>query len=86
MVQVEFYGIPRQRAGIASIVIEATNVGELLDNLSNELPKFAQACLTDRSLNPEFLLSVNGRHFTRDVTEVLAANDRILILSADVGG
>ena len=85
-VTVEFFGIPRRRAGVATIELEAVALGELFAQLADRLPSFAQSCLEEGRLQPGYLASINGRTFTRDATTPLRPNDRVLILSADVGG
>lgn len=82
----EFFGIPRQRAGRASIEIEAATLGEGLRALGEQLPEFAAACLADGNLQNGYLASHNGRTFTRDPALELHPGDSILILSADPGG
>ncbi len=86
VVSVEFLGIPRLRTGRATLSIDAKTVGELLDGIARECPGFHESCLADGSLRPEYLLSIGGRVFTRDRNTPLAADDEVLILSADVGG
>ena len=86
VINVEFFGIPRERAGVSSINLEAKSVEELLSKLHQQLPRFAERCLSDGRLNPEYLMSINGKQFTRDETTQLSDGDSVLILSADVGG
>ena len=85
-VRVEFYGIPRHRAGLAAIEVEAATLGEVLDKLAIGLPPFAQACLSAGELRPGYLASINGRLFTSDRAAAVAPGDAVLILSADAGG
>lgn len=86
VIQVEFYGVPRLKAGISSIQVEADTVAELLDQLKKNVPSFADACIKDDQLASDYLLNINGKSFTRDVSTQLLAGDHVLILSADVGG
>lgn len=85
-VRVEFYGVPRLRAGIDSVVVEADSVAELFSALQTMAPEFAEACLPDGQLAKEYLLNINGTSFTRDSATQLKDSDVVLILSADVGG
>jgi len=86
-VRVEFFGIPRSRAGRESIVVEGTNLGEVLASLRTALPEFADACLReDNTLRPEYLLNVNGTMFSKSLDRPLNQNDTLIVLSADVGG
>ena len=85
-IQVEFFGVPRLKAGVASTQVSADNVADLFTALREQLPEFADACLNGESLAAEFLLSINGTQFTRDESFNLNKGDHVLILSADVGG
>jgi len=85
-IRVEFFGIPRLRAGRPSLTVEAGVIGELLDGIARECPGFRDACLSAGALRPEYLLSIGGHRFTRDRTTPLSAGDDVLIFSADVGG
>lgn len=83
---VEFFGIPRLRMGGAKLELEAGSLDDLLQQLAILSPSFEQGCLSQGQLAPEFLVSINGRQFTRDNNTPLRAGDQVLILSADVGG
>ena len=85
-VRVEFYGIPRARAGVAAIELEATRFDDALRILSVRLPEFARHCLEAGRLRPSFLANLNGRRFLVDLATPLEDGDSLLILSADVGG
>jgi molybdopterin converting factor small subunit len=85
-VTVEFFGIPRQRAGVAELVVEAGTVAEALAAVERACPRLAGLVRADGQVAPEFLLSWEGQRFTRDLGARLRAGDRLLILSADAGG
>ena len=85
-VRIEFYGIPRQRAGLESIDIEAATLGEAFQQLSEQLPQFADACLSGGQMQPSFLANLNGENFTTDPLTPLEPGDTVLIISADAGG
>ena len=87
-IRVEFFGIPRKRAGVAEANIEGDSLQSACRELSRRFPKFAAECLTGErdSLRPGFLASVNGQSFTTDPTTPLKEGDSLLILSADLGG
>ena len=85
-VTVEFYGIPRQRAGRAELSVPAQTVAELLDGIERACPGLAGLRQPDGRLARHYLLSVEGRHFVTDVQQPLGAGDRVLLLSADAGG
>ena len=82
---VEFLGVPRQRAGVAEMVIEAETLGQLLTTLSHRLPTLSELIVGDR-LHPAFVANLNGDEFISDPDTALRANDYVLILSADAGG
>lgn len=84
-VTVEFFGIPRQRAGMAELVVEAGTVAEALAAVERACPQLGLV-RADGQMAPEYLLSWEGRRFTRDLRDGLRAGDRLLILSADAGG
>ena len=82
---VEFLGVPRQRAGVAELVVEAGTLGQLLAVLSHRLPSLSELIVGDR-LHPAFVANLNGDEFISDPGTALGANDYVLILSADAGG
>lgn len=85
-ITVEFFGIARKRAGLASIEIDAESVGAALDILARRLPHWADACLDQGHLKKSFLANINGQAFVRDREHWLDDGDHLLILTADVGG
>ena len=87
-VRVEFFGMPRQRAGLAAldVEVESLTLGDVLIAAGNELPEFARTCLDGSRLKPGLLANINGLHFTTDAQTILSNQDAVLILAADVGG
>ncbi len=85
-VRVEFFGIPRERAGCSAREFEASTLGELLKQTADEFPRFAEGCLTENRLREGYLANINGRTFTTDPEASLQDGDCVLIVSADVGG
>ena len=85
-VRVEFYGIVRQRAGVAAAEAEGATLGELLAEVSRQFPQVAESCLDGSRLRTGYLASLNGIRFTTDPAESLSHGDTVLILSADAGG
>jgi molybdopterin converting factor small subunit len=86
VVTVEFYGIPRQRAGRAELAVAARTVGELLEAVERDCPGLAGLRRPDGRLAAHYLLSIDGRQFVTDVRQELRPGDRVLLLSADAGG
>jgi molybdopterin converting factor small subunit len=82
---VEFFGVPRECAGISELEVHALTLGELLTTLATRLPKFAPLVDADR-LQPSFTANLNGDRFVSDPATALDGDDRVLILSADAGG
>jgi hypothetical protein len=85
-VTVEFYGIPRHRAGRAEVVVQATVMADLLAAVKRVCPGLAD--LTDQAgrLAPHYLLSIDGVDFTKDITRSVEPGMRIMLLTADAGG
>jgi molybdopterin converting factor small subunit len=83
--RVEFLGIPRQRAGVAELEIEADTLGQVLDVLAVRFPSM-RALVAEGRLHPSLVASLNADLFISDPATRLANDDRLLILSADAGG
>ena len=82
---VEFLGVSRERAGIDEIRVEANTLGHLLGTLAARMPGLAELIDVDR-LHPSLAANLNGDRFISDPKTPLSDDDRVLILSADVGG
>jgi molybdopterin converting factor small subunit len=82
---VEFFGIPRERAGVSELEVDARTLGELLDALAARFPELRQLITRD-GLDSSVAANLNGDLFVRDRTMLLAENDHVLLLSADAGG
>ena len=83
--QVEFLGIPRERAGTSQLEIDATSLGELLETLAERFPALGELIEDDR-LHPSIAANLNGDTFVSDPDTALADDDHVILLSADVGG
>jgi molybdopterin converting factor small subunit len=82
---VEFLGIPRERAGVSEVEIEAETLGELLGTLASRFPHLREL-ITERGLHPSVAANLNGDEFVRNPNRTLSGNDRLILLSADAGG
>ena len=82
---VEFLGIPRERAGISELEIDADTLGDLLTTLVQRVPALSEL-VTPRGLHPSIAANLNGDEFICDLRTKLTRDDRLLLLSADVGG
>lgn len=82
---VEFLGIPRERAGISELEIEADTLGDLLTTLVARVPALSEL-VTAKGLHPSIAANLNGDEFVCDLGTRLSPADRLILLSADVGG
>ena len=82
---VEFLGIPRERAGISCVEIEADTLGQLLGALADRFPTLSDL-ISHGALHPSVAANLNGDEFVSHPETPLADDDHVLILSADVGG
>ena len=83
--RVEFLGVPRERAGVAQLEMQADTLGQLLAALVIRFPSLGDL-ITEDQLRPSVVANLNGDQFVSDPRTQLTANDCILILSADAGG
>jgi molybdopterin converting factor small subunit len=83
--RVELLGLPRERAGVAELELEADTLGQLLTALAIRFPSFNELIAVDR-LRPSFTANLNGDRFISDPATRLTESDSVLILSADAGG
>ena len=82
---VEFLGIPRERAGISEIELEAETLGQVLGQISARCPGLGEL-ITSEGLHPSVVANLNGDEFVNSLDTRFAEDDRLLILSADAGG
>jgi molybdopterin converting factor small subunit len=82
---VEFLGIPRERAGISELELEAATLGQLVSALATRCPGLRELITHDR-LHPSIAANLNGDEFVSDPSRRLVPEDRLIILSADAGG
>lgn len=85
-IRVEFFGIPRARAGVPGTTARGAKLGEVLAELAGRFPELAAACLEGNRLRAEYAANLNGQSFVRDPETALAPGDSLLILSVDGGG
>jgi molybdopterin converting factor small subunit len=85
-VVVEFYGIPRRRAGLAELAVRAATVTEALAAVERACPGLSGLVHAGGGLAPHYLLSLAGQQFVSDLRHPLRTGDRLLLLSADAGG
>ena len=84
---VEFFGVPRERCGVAVTEVRGGTLGEVLRELAERFPRFAVDCLTPTGqLNDAMIANIDGERFTRDPKTSLTGARSLIILSADAGG
>ena len=82
---IEFYGMPRERAGRAELTVQAATVGEALLEVERHCPGLRGLFAAGR-LPEHYRLSLDGRQFLTDAGQPLSEGARLLLLSADAGG
>ena len=83
--RVELLGVPRERAGVAELELQADTLGQLLAALAVRFPSLGDLIIADR-LQPSLVANLNGDRFVSDPRTQLKEGDSVLILSADAGG
>jgi molybdopterin converting factor small subunit len=86
VVTVEFYGVPRARAGRKELAVRAATAGDALDAVGERCPALGGLRTPEGRLAPQYLLSLEGERFVTDLAEPLRPGARLLLLSADAGG
>ena len=81
----EFLGIPRERAGISELELDAETLGQVLGQISARCPGLSEL-ISSEGLHPSIVANLNGDEFVKSLETRLADDDRLLILSADAGG
>lgn len=82
---VEFFGVPRERAGLSKLEVQADTLGQLLGTLAVRIPALGNVLNVD-GLHSAFVANLNGDRFVSDPGTPLSEDDCVLILSADAGG
>jgi molybdopterin converting factor small subunit len=83
---VEFFGVPRLRAGVPEVHVTAGTVGEALGAVAELFPALGPLFTADGQLSPHYLLSLDGVRFDVRLTDEMQEGARLLLLSADAGG
>lgn len=83
---VEFYGVPRLRAGRGRVVVNAATVAGVIAGLGRECPGLAGEVIRDGRLHPAYRLCLDGRVFVGDAGDPIPAGSAVLLLAADAGG
>jgi len=85
-VTVEFFGIPRTRAGVAQTTASGSSLGDVLIHLAGRFPRLAETCIDRNNLRAGFVANLDGEQFVTDPKTKLADGARVLLLSLDAGG
>jgi len=89
-IRVEFYGIPRQRAGVEATTLEVPAANATLYDafqaLGERFPNLGRDCFDQSGLRDGYAANVDGERFVTDVATPLSDGICLLILSADAGG
>ncbi len=85
-VAIEFFGIPRARAGVAQTTAVGSNLGDVLDDLAKNFPSLADTCINGRMLRPGFIMNLGAERFVTSSETPLSEGDTVLLMSLDAGG
>ncbi len=88
-IRVEFFGVPRQRAGTSYTIVPAAGpvtLGSVIRQLSAEFPRLATDCFHGDRIQSGYLANLDGQRFIRDPSSLIDDNASLLIMSADAGG
>ncbi len=89
-IHVEFYGIPRERTGVASTDVEilrnTLRLEDVLIELEHQFPRLAHECINNGRLSAGYIANLDGKQFINDTKMTLRENQVLLIMSSDAGG
>lgn len=86
MAVVEFLGLAFTYTGVRQLDIPGQTLGAVVLEIGERFPQFAQRCPVPHQLPDGLTACLNERSFTRDPMAELSPTDRVLLISADVGG
>jgi molybdopterin converting factor small subunit len=86
MPRIELLGLAQHFAGVSQLDSAGTTLEQVLQDIGQHSPSFAARCPAGALLPTSLIVCVNERRFTSELTERIEPTDRIIILSADVGG
>ncbi len=85
-VTVEFFGIPRARAGTARAFAVGGNLGDAISDLAKRFPDLAETCFDGRMLRSGYIANLGAERFVTSPDTPLTDGDTVLLLSLDAGG
>ena len=86
LIEVEFFGIPRARAGVEKATASGDSLGEVLADLAARFPDLAETCFDARRLRPGYTANLGGQRFVTDPETTFNEGDTLLLLNLDAGG
>lgn len=86
LIDVEFFGIPRVRAGVEKTTASGDCLGDVLADLAARFPDLAKTCIDQRCLRPGYTANLRGERFVTDPETALSEGDTLLLLTLDAGG
>jgi hypothetical protein len=85
-VEVELYGLPRQRAGIDRCRVPAGTLEQVLTALARAWPGLVPDIVKDGRATRHVLVALDGRAMIESPAEVIARGRTLVLLSAQAGG
>ncbi len=86
MITVELYEVARRLAGVAEVELQATTLREALIALAARHPALEPDVVRDGALAPHWRAGLGGRTWIEDADHPLEPGDRVVLVSAIVGG
>ena len=86
MITIELFGVPRLRAGVGCVRVDAASLAVALRGLARLCPALDGPVIAGEALHPAYLACKNGTQFVSDPATTLADGDVLLVMAADVGG
>ena len=86
MPRIELLGLAARYAGVSQLDCSGATLEQLLQDLGAQCPGFSARCPTGELLPTGLIVCINERRFTSNLAAPVDSTDRVLILSADVGG
>ncbi|RLS51568.1 MAG: hypothetical protein DWH91_18835 [Planctomycetota bacterium] len=86
MAVIEFLGLAFTYTGVRQLDIPGQTLGTVVREIGERFPQFAQRCPVPDQLPEGVTACLNERSFIRDPMAELSSTDRVLLMSADVGG
>jgi molybdopterin-guanine dinucleotide biosynthesis protein A len=86
-VHVELFGVPRLRAGVSRVWVQAADLASALRGLGVACPALIGTVVSGAGkLDPAYTVNLNGEEFVGDPGTPLKDGDSLIVLAIDVGG